>query len=661
MEQLSRTALFIDHEVEGDRHSEAGYLAKALDSYQRALALNADADWIQSKIDRLTANAPDCVPGDEVQCLNLFVPFYTPPDKERAKEILYCLEKNLATKLFASIVLLVDDDTDIPYEGQELSIIRLDHRPTYLDWVNESRLRCPGQVSILANSDIYFDDSIARLLELFRANPSAFVALSRLEKGDEGLTAHPNPHFSQDTWAFLPDRSVDFPSQRALNIPIGVPRCDNKIAYVFATEGYEVYNPYPIVRSMHVHQTNLRYYNKRADRRILGGVAMVHPGQSLFEPSRLDLQVWSIQSKHFNGVKLNRSLESWAKAEAKAAEPRPLWLAHDEDWQYPAETERQAFYKMREALGDEEHLTSAIYLGFPFATLIDLRLNLGKEHPRTKALSNALYNLRSELRAYERVVTVSQHIRTRECADLFSEAGVTDLYWSHCVKGQTNFPGYLDTQIHPFPLYPVQQLVRDEADFDRQRMYLFSFVGARGAGNYLTETRNHIIDLLSTDPRGLVVSRDNWHYNKTVYDAQILGRVAEDSKGIVNEDRSAEFRRIMDESVFSLCPSGTGPNSIRLWESLLNGSIPVILADTWQVPGDPKLWAEACVMCEETPEAIAALPDMLAELAADRAALVKKRRVIQTLAQRYGPKKFVADILDLGLFPEGICSELQCE
>ena len=651
IDQPSRGEHFIDYEVEGDRHSEAGYLAKALKCYQKALDLNSEADWIRSKIERLAGEAPDCAPGEEVQCLNLFVPFYTPPDKDRAKEILYCLEKNLASKLFANIVLLVDDDTDIPFEGPELSIIRLDHRPTYLDWVNESRLRCPGQVSILANSDIYFDDSIARLLELFRSNPSAFVALSRLEKGNEGLTEHPNPHFSQDTWAFLPKRGVDLPSQRALNIPIGVPRCDNKVAYVFATEGYEVHNPYPLIRSMHVHQTNLRYYNKRGDRRILGGVAMVHPSESLFEPSKLDLEVWSIQSQHFNGVKLNRSLESWAKAELKAAEPRPLWLAHDVEWQYPAVTERQAFYQMREALGDEEQVTSSVYLGFPFATLIDLRLNLGKDHRRTKELNSALDNLRSQLRGYERVVTVSQHIRTGECLDLFTQAGVTDLYWSHCVKGQANFPGYLGMRIHPFPLYPVQQLPRDESDFGRQRMYLYSFVGAKGAGNYLTQARNHIIDLLSTDPRGLVVSRDNWHYNKTVYDAQILGRVKEGSKGVVNEERSAEFRRIMDESVFSLCPSGTGPNSIRLWESLINGSIPVILADTWQAPGDPDVWEDACVMCEETPEAISALPDKLARIAADPAQIAKKRSAIQGLVERYGPESFVTDILASGLFP----------
>jgi len=37
-------------------------------------------------------------------------------------------------------------------------------------------------------------------------------------------------------------------------------------------------------------------------------------------------------------------------------------------------------------------------------------------------------------------------------------------------------------------------------------------------------------------------------------------------------------------SRYSLCPSGSGPNSIRFWESLAVGSIPVLLADTLDLP-----------------------------------------------------------------------------
>jgi len=47
-----------------------------------------------------------------------------------------------------------------------------------------------------------------------------------------------------------------------------------------------------------------------------------------------------------------------------------------------------------------------------------------------------------------------------------------------------------------------------------------------------------------------------------------------------------------------LCPSGSGPNSIRLWESLAAGAIPVVLADTLELPAHP-LWKDAVVFLPE--------------------------------------------------------------
>ena len=47
------------------------------------------------------------------------------------------------------------------------------------------------------------------------------------------------------------------------------------------------------------------------------------------------------------------------------------------------------------------------------------------------------------------------------------------------------------------------------------------------------------------------------------------------------------YNKILLSSRYSLCPSGSGPNSIRFWESLACGSIPVLLADTLDLPYNP--------------------------------------------------------------------------
>ena len=43
---------------------------------------------------------------------------------------------------------------------------------------------------------------------------------------------------------------------------------------------------------------------------------------------------------------------------------------------------------------------------------------------------------------------------------------------------------------------------------------------------------------------------------------------------------------------------GTGPNSIRFWESLACGSIPILLSDSLELPYH-ELWDNAIIRCHE--------------------------------------------------------------
>ena len=393
---------YLFHEKVGDQLAAAGQLDDAAAAYEKALSLKPQARWIEAKRVRMRAGAEQTKtkankwanghiqPDPALRTINLFMPYYTPKDRERADELNYCFQRNLDSGLFARIVLMVDDDSKPPKEDRRVSVMRLDRRPTYLDWVRESRKHCMGQISVLANSDIYFDDSLGRLLEIFAAEPKAFIALTRFDKAGDDLVPHTHPHWSQDTWAFMPAEEDDELHDHRFDVPLGVPRCDNKIAYVFATQGYQLFNPLPHVRSIHVHETGLRYYSKKGDRRVIGGVAMAHPGGDLMDPAKLDIEVWSERSDQVADVKINKTLEHWAREAREAANPRPLWLAHDADWQYPAVTERHAFEQMRATLGDAPKVTNAVYFGFPFATLIDLHHSMGADHPRTKALQASL-------------------------------------------------------------------------------------------------------------------------------------------------------------------------------------------------------------------------------------------------------------------------------
>ena len=318
-------------------------------------------------------------------------------------------------------------------------------------------------------------------------------------------------------------------------------------------------------------------------------------------------------------------------------------VAYDADWQYPAITEKHAFECIKK---NSNLLVNSVYIAFPWATLIDLTDNK-IDTDRLSAALTKLGKFLEEIPKTKKIITTCQHIRMLNHRDTFRALGITDIFWTHATESQRHLTESPEVNIHPFPLFPVQ-IIDETAPSDESRNVLYSFVGARSNEWYLTDSRSKIIDLLSNDQRGIVIGRDQWHYNKIVYDHQIKNANI-DAGSAINNDSSIQFKQVLGSSIFSLCPSGSGPNSIRLWESIGFGAIPVILADTYLPPGDMALWNEAAVFCKETEAAIKALPDLLEEMAKDQALIERKRHAMRQLWMMYGPNCFVYDIHKLAL------------
>lgn len=341
---------------------------------------------------------------------------------------------------------------------------------------------------------------------------------------------------------------------------------------------------------------------------------------------------------------------------------QPGLVALDKDWQFPAVTEQHAFAQIRSRV--RRLPPGVLYVAFPWATLIDKLQNKAKD--RDMHLDR-FEQFCAQLPPEAMKATVCQHIYARNYLHLFETAGISDLFWSHATKAdaQAAATGGSGIRLRPFPLYPVQvpEMLPEaapEAD-TAPRSSLFSFIGARANQYYLTQSRNWILDLLSSDKRGLIIGRDAWHYQKVVYELQVgTGKTGIEAKGdarlLVDSGASDEFRDSLLRSVFALCPSGSGPNSIRLWESIGAGTIPVVMADSWAPPGDPRLWELAAVFCAENPDAIKALPARLAALAADPQALARMRHALRQLWLLYGPQSFVTDVEQWLLAPPEVTS-----
>lgn len=290
-----------------------------------------------------------------------------------------------------------------------------------------------------------------------------------------------------------------------------------------------------------------------------------------------------------------RQLGIWVSASREGFQIDGPVLGYSQHWQVPAATEKYAYEGL---LGVAEPLTFD-YLGLAWATLID---GIRDEAPAAWDLLRVLNGAASHPTVPgRRRATVAQHIHADLYIDFFAACGVTDLFWPHATVQRREINGI---RLHPFPLFPAQTPdgPAPALDVHKPRRYLANFVGAYNPKVYLTEVRARIFDDIDTADDLLIIRRESWHFERAVYAEQMKGLTADAVRLNLEEQHKAEYLDAIRESVFTLCPTGSGPNSIRIGESLALASIPVILTRDLALPGDPVLWDAACLIEDDSVE-----------------------------------------------------------
>lgn len=168
--------------------------------------------------------------------INLFTDVYVDQNSERHKELMSCIEHN---------------------EKHGFRVISLiDARITYNEWfafVNEHS--GPDDINILANLDVAcFAD-----LSLFeKIHDKTVWALTRYEPTSDGGWAVWERTDSQDVWVWR----GQMPQIEGADFRMGVPGCDNRIAYLFEQAGYRVENPSRTIEWRHYHKKNIHNYTQ---------------------------------------------------------------------------------------------------------------------------------------------------------------------------------------------------------------------------------------------------------------------------------------------------------------------------------------------------------------------------------------------------------------
>jgi hypothetical protein len=107
---------------------------------------------------------------------------------------------------------------------------------------------------VLANADIYFDDTLG-LLE--QRELKGLICLSRWDVLPDGSSTMMSIPDSHDAWIF----------RTPFNLPkcdftFGVPGCDGRIAWLANQARMPLSNPARSVRANHLHQSGVRHYTE---------------------------------------------------------------------------------------------------------------------------------------------------------------------------------------------------------------------------------------------------------------------------------------------------------------------------------------------------------------------------------------------------------------
>jgi hypothetical protein len=198
--------------------------------------------------------------------------YYCCGDSSRQKEIDDCIVHNTSLPWIDQVILLCESNARPPAcNSIDLQCNDLADRATFLDLFKALETFEPSvnDVAILANTDIFLDDSICSVLPYIRSDD--LLALNRYETRDSTspfLMPGSRPgstSWSQDTWIFKCSIFDIITASQMPNLPLGMLGTENLFARYIYDSGISISNPCLGVRTIHNHQSELRSYSS-ADR-----------------------------------------------------------------------------------------------------------------------------------------------------------------------------------------------------------------------------------------------------------------------------------------------------------------------------------------------------------------------------------------------------------
>lgn len=202
--------------------------------------------------------------------IRLCTQYYLTDLKKRQKEIDDTLIQNINNDVIDEIILFIEKDYNFDTikkkvnNFNKVTLVHINERLTFkicFDYCNKHMK--DNTINILANSDIYFNKTLANLYTINL--DKTFLALTRYDLPD--LKMETNSKGCQDTWIWTSPLQI---SKKKSNkdyfnngIPLGLWGCDIRIIKIIQDEGYTIKNLCKKIITIHNHSSNTRENNRK--------------------------------------------------------------------------------------------------------------------------------------------------------------------------------------------------------------------------------------------------------------------------------------------------------------------------------------------------------------------------------------------------------------
>lgn len=214
------------------------------------------------------------------QKIILICQFFIPKNEERYKEVKDTLKRNVENKNINTILLLnekIYSKEELGIDNKKIKQLNIGKRMSYYDAFKQIQREIEGKgYYIIANNDIFFDDTILNVHYGTLSKTPSVQALLRYEyrgesdlrtcdvfRGTNAPRTNPPAKNSQDVWIFHSNTIKSLNHLEKYDFMLGMPGCDNSIAYKLNNDNITIYNePYKL-RTYHNHRSNSRTQTKK--------------------------------------------------------------------------------------------------------------------------------------------------------------------------------------------------------------------------------------------------------------------------------------------------------------------------------------------------------------------------------------------------------------